>query len=378
MSHVKQITVFTVGDANAVSTWSNVPFFFTKSIEEKGIRVNRVNIEENAIVNLIYKYSVYAVLKLLYRNSRHTYFRSGLNYFLTSRKIKRLIKTYNSSDVFVVLTYSFSVPKTESKKIVLFSDWSYLYLIRNFYKREPYWFEKKATLREENNIRAADIALSLFPGAKNFNTEQYQNKNGYYLGNVINSSFVIEKKELVELKLKSKKLLFVGSKKYLQGALDLMEAFKVLNQNTNLDIELHIVGLNSSDTGITLKNVFQHGYLDKGNKNEHALYYKLISEAKFIINTTKDWGAFSAMTEAMYYYTPVITTPYSEFVNTYGRASSFGFYVEGETNQELLQTIEKLLNSSDSSYQAMMNSAHEKVKDFTWESYTDKLLELIS
>ncbi|WP_317897481.1 glycosyltransferase [Aurantibacillus circumpalustris] len=378
MDSISEITIFTVGDANAISTWSNVPYFFTKSIADKNIHVNKVNIKENALLNFIYRYTVYAFLKIFYKNTTHTYFRSRLNYFLTNIKIRRSIKRYNSSQAFIFLTFSFGIPKTKSKKIVLFGDWSYLYLIRNFHKREPFWFEKRALNCEEKNIRSADFVLSLFPESKKFNTETYKAHHCYYLGNVINSSFSIDKKELVKLKSQSKKLLFIGNKKYLQGALDLIQAFKEFNLSNNSEIELHIIGLNTSDTGITLRNLFQHGYLDKGNKDENTLYYKLISEARFIVNTNKNWGAFSAMTEAMYYYTPVITTPYSEFVATYGKVASFGFYVESESQKELGEAIEKLLKNTQEEYHTMMNAAHDKVKDFTWERYTDKLLELIS
>ena len=41
---MNEITIFTYGDSNKISTWSNVPYFFTTTLEKKGIIVNRINI----------------------------------------------------------------------------------------------------------------------------------------------------------------------------------------------------------------------------------------------------------------------------------------------------------------------------------------------
>ena len=149
MTAIKEITVFSIGDANELSTWSNVPYFFTKNLEFKNIKVNRVNLEENKTLRLIYKYSFFAFLKLFNKNSNHTYFRSGLNYFLTNCKIKKAIKEFNQSEILIFLTYSFCANKYHNKKVVLLGDWCYLYYISTFLKREPMWFEKKALAREK-------------------------------------------------------------------------------------------------------------------------------------------------------------------------------------------------------------------------------------
>jgi glycosyltransferase involved in cell wall biosynthesis len=84
------------------------------------------------------------------------------------------------------------------------------------------------------------------------------------------------------------------------------------------------------------------------------------------------------MTEAMYFYTPVITTPYSEFTETYGAEINFGYYVNENSNQKLVSTIETLLGNTDEQQLILMNNAHEKVKDFSWDNYSNKLLDLIS
>ncbi len=377
MSHLREITVFSIGDASQLKTWSNVPYFFTKSLEEKGFKINRVDIEESAFLNSIYKYTVFAALKLFYKNSDHTFFRSGFNNFLTGQKIKKEIKNRNS-DAFIFLSYSFSSKKYSQKKVILFSDWGYLYFIDTFLKREALWFEKRALKREENNIESADAVISLFPKSYLFNLKHYKNKHQYYLGNVINSNYPLKKEELISSKLKSNKLLFIGNKKYFNGAISLINAFKEVNSEKYKGLELHIIGLTEGETGVNYPNVFYYGYLDKGIEKENELYYKLISEAKAIINTNTDWGAFSAMTEAMFFYTPVITSPYEEFVETYGSEINFGYYVNNNNAAELTTKIEALSNLTETSLVEIMNNAHEKVKDFTWSNYSEKVLELLS
>lgn len=374
MKNIKEITVFSIGDANDLKTWSNVPYFFTKNLEEQNIKVNRINIEENALLNIFYKYSVFILLKIINKNSNHTYFRSRLNYILTNRKIKKAIHTYYQSDALLFLTYSFSVPKQKNKKVILFSDWSYLYYIETFLKRKPIWFEKNALGNEEKHINDADIVLSLFPKSHEFNLKYYTNKHQYYLGNVINSNYTLNKNDIITKKTNSHKLLFIGNNKYIQGAIDLISAFKQLSTKA----ELHIIGLKANEVGVSAQHVFYHGYLDKGIAAENEFYYQLITESKAIINTNPDWGAFSAMTEAMYFFTPVITSPYEEFTKTYGSNIDFGFYVAHNSERELTQKLEIILSDTNETYLKLMNNAHEKVKDFSWKSYTDKALKLIS
>jgi glycosyltransferase involved in cell wall biosynthesis len=377
LAGIKEITVFTLGDANELKAWSNVPYFFTKSLEQKGIRVNRVNIEENPYLFKIYKYSIFAFLKLLKRNSDHNYFRAGLNNFLTNKKIQKAIRTFPNSDAFLFLTYSFSAKTFSRKKTILFSDWSYLYFIKHFLGREPLWFEKNALRREKKNIETADQVMGLFPRSNEFNTKNYDTSHCVYLGNVINSDRWPDKHEVIKLKQKSQSLLFIGNAKYIQGAKDLVTAFKLVHSNYN-EMELHIIGLDENELGLKQENLFCHGYLDKGNPAENELYYKLLSKARMIINTNEAWGAFSAMTEAMFYYTPVITSPYAEFTKTYGKEIDFGYYVNSSSAGQLSTKIEELLLLSEPKMFAFMQNAHEKVKDFTWDNYTMRFLDLLS
>ena len=374
MTAIKEITVFSIGDANELSTWSNVPYFFTKNLEFKNIKVNRVNLEENKTLRLIYKYSFFAFLKLFNKNSNHTYFRSGLNYFLTNCKIKKAIKEFNQSEILIFLTYSFCANKYHNKKVVLLGDWCYLYYISMFLKREPMWFEKKALAREKKHINYADNVINLFPKSQEFNVKHFNSKKQFYLGHVINGNYDLNHEEIISKKLNSRKLLFIGNKKYMVGALNLIKSFEKLNTNA----ELHIIGLTKQDVGIHLPGLFYYGYLNKGIILENELYYKLIIEARVIVNTNPNWGSFSAITEAMYYQTPVITLPYPEFTKTYGTEINFGFYVNEDVTDDLTSKLTDILNDSKDEQINKMKSAHNQVKNFSWSAYTNKVINLIN
>lgn len=374
MADIKEITVFSVGDANSLKTWSNVPYFFTKTLELKGYKVNRVNIEENRTLFSIYKYTAFAFLKLIFRNSNHTYFRSKLNYNLTNKKIAKALEIYPKTDAAVFLTFSFSAPKSFNKKVISFGDWTYAYYIANFLNREPKWFEKNCLEREKQHIEKADLVLGLFPLSSTFIKNNYTNANVHYLGNVINSNRELNKEQVLLAKQKSKKLLFIGNEKYLSGALELIETFKKI-KNNHSELELHFIGLLENQTGIKANDIYYHGYLNKSVVAENELYYKLLSEALVIINSTKDWGGFSSTTEAMYFYTPVITRPYDEFTETYGTQIEFGYYI-GENNT-LSSCVDKMLENSNDKQLKLMNAAHEAVKDFTWSNYIRKMIDLL-
>ena len=55
----KKIIFISHGDSNDASSWSNIPFLFSKTLEEKGYDLVRVNIEPNAFLNEFWKKYIY-------------------------------------------------------------------------------------------------------------------------------------------------------------------------------------------------------------------------------------------------------------------------------------------------------------------------------
>ena len=195
---------------------------------------------------------------------------------------------------------------------------------------------------------------------------------------ISSSSKIIYIDDLLEKKAKSKKLLFIGRKTtYLEAAKKLIEAYKLLKREEDYkDYTLDIVGCATSDFESLPKGVTCYGFLNKSEERDRKIYYDLLLNAKVLINPTPKWGAYSSTIEAMYYYTPVIVSPYETFVNEFGRIIDFGLYNEHYTAEGIAKDIETVFFNND--YKSLCENAHNRVEKYTWSNYVDKVLKLIS
>ena len=366
---LKEITVFTVGDSAKPNTWSNVPYFFTKTLLEKEIRVNRVDIQTNPKIERFWNKTFGRIVRRVCKETSYTYERSGVNHWDICRRIRRALRNYPNSNANLFLTFSFSSARYTSKPTILFCDWTYDYFFRYFANREPDMFEKWCIKREDAGIRSASLILPLFPVVGEYMKERYQHPKIRYQGNVVNSMIKVSKEEVFQLKRNSMELLFVGGDRYLDGAVQLIAAFEILKEDFPR-LTLNIVGMNAQRFEQHPPDVFFHGHLDKGEAEERKIYYDLFRMARIFVNTTPKWGAFSASIEAMYFYTPVIVTPYKEFTETFGKAIPFGTYCDANQAIQIEASIRKVLNAED--YLDKCFAAHDAVKEYTWSNYVDK------
>ncbi|MFC1760264.1 glycosyltransferase, partial [Candidatus Neomarinimicrobiota bacterium] len=324
---MKEVTVFSNGDSSKISTWSNIPYFFTETLLSKGIKVNRVDLSPAYFIKVIFHVTLYRVLRIINKNSTYNYFRSFIHFTNVKYRIKKAIKQYPNSDANIFLTFSFSSVGLTKKPSIQFCDWTYDYYFKYFLDRKPDFFEKRCIKRENSQIEGSVLVFPLFPSVAEYMKKRYKNANIHYLGNVINSLYVVSEIDILKHKENSNNILFVGSKKYIEGAKSLINAFEKLKQKLS-QLTLHIIGMDAGDFESLPKDVYCYGYLDKGKNDDRELYYKLFREAKLFVNTTPKWGAFSASIEAMYFYIPVIISPYNDFVETFGNDIDFGYYCE--------------------------------------------------
>lgn len=218
------------------------------------------------------------------------------------------------------------------------------------------------------------MVFSLFPNVTRYMKDRYGNDRVFYLGNVVNSVYEVATDKNYQPKDKSNKLLFIGSKKYIEGLNVLIEAFRNLKRQYP-QLTLHVVGIDKNDLENLSEDIFCYGYLDKEVDSERNLYYQLIQDATVFINTTPKWGAFSASIEAMYFYTPIIITPYEAFVETFGENIKFGYYCKENSPTWIENKIINILNNP--SYSELCVQAHLAVKEFTWDVYVDKFIAKI-
>lgn len=374
MKKLKEVTLFSHGDANLLSTWSNVPYLFSTTLRAKGIIVNTVDLNPWKPAEKIYDYSFWRVMNKIKKGFFTTYLHSYLNHIHANYKIRKAVKKYKNSEIFLFLTFSNSVFGISDKPSILFCDWNIEYYFHHFLQRTPGFFESFSLKRQDKIIESADLVISLFPRVAAHMKNYYHNPNIYYLGNVVNAVKVPDIDELIRKKVVSKNIVFIGNRKYFHGAKILIEAFLMLRENIP-DVKLDIIGMNADLFHKNIEGVTFHGYLDKSNDEERAEYYSILENAKVIVNTTPKWGAFSSMIEAMYFCTPVITTPYSEFIETFGNDITFGQYSDNNSPTSLQILLIDIFN--DIGYVKKCIEAHDAVKDFTWDKYIDRILGVI-
>ncbi len=377
MDKIRKINVFVPGDSSLLNTWSNIPYLLTMTLEKQGYIVTRINIEPNHFFQKFWNNVLFRVISKFFRNTIYWYDRTLICYIETFIRIWFQNRKYNDADLNLFVSYSFYNPFS-SKPNVLLSDWDYETMIKEKRLRNPYFFEKWSIKRQKKIIQRADLVISLFSSAAEDMRVRYNKSNIVCLGkNVINVFFdrEINENEILERKQISNKLLFIGSIKYFEGAKLLIDSYSRLKPLYPL-LELVIIGIGKEYFPALPEGVTCYGYLDKGNKKENERYYDELINARVIINATPVWAGYSSTIEGMYFYTPVIVSPYSDFVNEFGKELDFGFYCQEFDVNSLKETIELLFQRND--YQQLCVNAREKVKEYTWENYVTKLMTEIN
>lgn len=408
---MREILFFTNGNANNANVWSNVPYCFSHALENKGITVQRIDYSMNPTFVKFYDLVLRRGLEAFtLRKLRFPYLRTTRIFKnFAERKIRKTIQQNPKADLCLFMGYGF-YNKWNKIPSLLFSDWTTEMDIQK--KRKPNFLEQRMIRQEGQAINNAEYVVSLFPVCCEEMKKKYPQANIHFLGgNVINdvsgyrlkennpyppclgrenkiteeqetlnncpSSNEIFVEDILQTKAKSKRLLFIGRKTtYLEAAKKLIEAFELLKQEaTYKDFELDIVGCAATDFTNLPDGVTCYGFLNKSDEQERKSYYDLLLKAKVLVNANPKWGAFSSTVEAMYYYTPVIVSPYQDFVKNFGEKIDFGVYNQDFTAENLANDIKNVINSDN--YTEKCNFAHEKVKSYTWENYVNLVFELL-
>lgn len=377
----QEITVFTEGDSLSMLAWSNVPYFLTKTLEEKGYLVHRVDVSGFRILRGFYN-KVLRPLIQIFINKETTFFydRSLLFSIEVKLRMRLAVKKYYKSSYFISTSFSFAPISYTKKPCILFCDWTYAYYFTHFLKRKPDCLELKEIFRQNKLIESADILFVLFPNVSKHMCKTYQNSNIYYIGNIINQDVTSSETVISDSnKQSSHNILFVGVEKYKEGALSLIAAAKLL-QLKFPKITVDIIGINAKDLeelGNLPLFVHCHGYLNKNNPKQKDLYDFLLENASVYVNTTPIWAGFSSSLEVLFHKIPIIITPYESFIDTFGASINFGYYCQENSPNTIANYIETVFNLPLSAYDALCQNAHAAVKDFTWDNYVGKMLEVI-
>lgn len=365
------------GDSTNASTWSNVPYLMTKTFEEKGVTVRRINIQPSHFLDKLWnRLMTRGVLRLKYPGNIYTFNRSRLFKYLTDRKIKKAATRYPDADYFVFSCFDFYNRWSDTPSI-LFGDWSFRTLIEDRLGRRPFSIEERFCRQQQKAINESSCSISLFLKCTESMKQACPNADIRHLGqNVINNMYdgPLDAEEIIYTKEEEKKILFIGRKSYIEGARLTISAFEHLHKQYPA-LTLDIIGLKDSDFSHIPQGVRCHGFLHKENVAERNTYYDLLKKATVIVNPTEKWAGFSSLVEAMYFYTPVVTSPFDDFVEEFGSHISFGHYNKEFDYRVLSHSISKIL--SDNNYRQYCIDAHSAVSSYTWNNYVDKMLAIM-
>lgn len=366
------IAVFTCGDSNDISTWSNVPYLFTKTLEEHGYQIIRVDISPNKFLNRIFNTPSFIIFKRLLKfKACPEFHRTWLHRYITYRKIKNVTKHHPEIQFNLFLSYAF-YNKYSKKPNILWCDWTDRITIERL-GRTPNVYERKSIHHEDSVMKNANKVYTMFPKCKEHMEELYGREIIHINRNVVNTVYdgPFNINDNINTRYNSNIILFVGNLHYYSAAKELIKAYKML-KTTNPKLELHIIGMTSEHLGVTDNNIHCYGYLRKNIKKDRDLYYSLMHSCKVFVNPAQKWGGYSSSIEAMYYGCPIIVAPYDDFVCEFGKNINFGGYTNGN---DLNTTIANILYANDEEYSALCRNAYDRVNGYTWNNYVDAFLK---
>ena len=366
---MRKIFLCTTVTSKLQKSWSNIPFFLEKGLLDAGYNVKNIVLVQCWPISFFYN----NFLRIIYRTLKFqtTYFYSRTKFNFIWMKLFGLYLFLISTPNDIILQQGFSYPVGSKKnKLILFGDWPYSYYFAKFSDRMPSKLEKESIKREDTVIESSHAIVTLFPDVYDYMRSRYQNKNIFYFGNVVNVDFKTDQ-DILETKINSKKILFIGREHYLPGALELVDAVKKMNRNGEI-CNLDIVGIPPKMIGEEYPWLTVHGYLDKDVHVDKEMYYKLLNDARVYVNTTEGWNAFQATLEAMYFYCPIVVRLNENLIKTFPNLNEFSYVTNRKVS--LQDCLYQCLEDSEAYYRKAILSGNT-AKLHTWENFIGKLSE---
>lgn len=373
---INKILFFCEGDSSCASVWSNVAYLLSANLENRGIVIVRIDISAPIKWKYFYKNTIYRITHKFYPGNACFFTRSWFYYIYVRRIIRRVVRVHYDADYCFFMGYGFCNSFNKIPSLLL-GDWTFEIQINDIYKRTILGNEKRHCRQEEKAINHARIVISLFPRCAEKMKSRYKDANIFYLGkNVVNSLYKgdINADAMLSRKMTSDSILFIGSSHYRDAARMMLSVYMKM-KFYNSQLKLNIIGFDSEEFGEIPEGVKCYGYLHKEISDECQKYYELLINAKVLVNPTPNWGGYSSIIEGMFFYTPIIVSPFSDFVQEFGPHITFGKYNSDYNVECICSNLISIFDSPD--YRNMCISAHEHVKDYTWSNYVDKLISLL-
>jgi glycosyltransferase involved in cell wall biosynthesis len=363
----------TTAPSKSYKSWSNIPYLLHKNLEKRGYVVKNYVMREAEPFKTVFNIPIRMLLKFFKLRTTYFYVRTPVHFFFTylySQFIRRLSA---KQDVMIVQGFSYPLHNGKNRQIIL-GDWPSEYLFEKFLRRQPSGFERRSIDRENAVIEAADAVITLFPNVREYMLRKYKNKNIYCFGNVVNvDDDVAVPTDILQRKINSNRLLFVGQPFYLPGALELIDVARSLREK-GMDCEVDIIGIDSDLIGVDYAWVKVHGYLDKEKPEDKRKYYELMANARLFVNTTPGWSGFQALLEAMYFHNPIVVRPNEILSSYFPNLKDLADILE-EDGASLAALLLRSF-TEEARYLSMSKVSRQSVEASSWSNFTDGVIRL--
>jgi len=308
-----EINLFTFGDSADISTWSNLPYFFSKALLARGVRLNRIDLypTEDQVFR-VYRAFIGRCARIASRlgiNLNVEPYRDPVLIVLINRKIKREIRKHPRADTNVFLTFSFSSYRWSRTPAVHYCDETYAHFIKDT-GRLTNWKDRYLIAREDNILANASWIFTTGQECAEFIRWRHPSKRVQKLPSGINLDDITTDgaDKILAEKRRNKSILFIGMGKWKRGIDLLIEAFTHFNRKNGEAYTLHIVGLPPEAAKEAGPNIRGYGYLNKHDPRQFATYLHLLKTARLFVMPMREGPLPGVIKEAGLMFTPVIIT----------------------------------------------------------------------
>jgi glycosyltransferase involved in cell wall biosynthesis len=377
LSKYNRVIFISDGDAKSPELWSGLPCQISQELVNAGIEVVHKNICLPGYCKYIWRLCCGFFIKIFFFRTTYSFSRSATYSFIQNNRIRWLLRNEKIAYRFVFVCTSTITLKGCTVPIILLTDWTYDYYLTKLVGKKPDFFEAAAIKREYKAISASTLLLTIFPRSANRINKKLGYKRAAFLGHGVNlyKMPIDVRGYQVNYDTAKTTLLFVGRLKYRDG---LQKLLNHIPASFWADINFEIIGLEKKhiklNPSIPPEAVKFWGYLSKENSVERSIYYCALQRADVICSLSWPWGPFSAMLEAMYFQTAVITRPYTEFVEIFGDSIDFGWYLTQDSKEEFEMILLEIAKNPEKLSRAQ-NRAHEIASKMTWKQVACNLLK---
>lgn len=373
-----EVNLFTIGDASSISTWSNLPYFFSKSLSNNGVKVNKINL----IPSEYFSYKLYVFLLgkvnrmknvLLNKEDKYTFTRDKLTCYFVNKKLKKELSKYSQSSFNIFLTYSFSSFRHCPIPVIHYCDDTYEHFLETRGKKpsekDAYFIET-----EKENLQNSYFIFNTDKECSDFLRDRYKLDRVSQLRGGLNlePQKIHKEVEFLRTKSKAKNILFIGSNAYWRGVDIAIKAFKVFNRKHFNSFKLYIVGISRDQLDDLDENVHCYKYLNKQDRREADIYFNLLRSAKMIIAPMRSGPFPAAVVEAAHMYTPAVIRqmPGDDFV-----VDGYNGILLDELNpEEWARKMENLVQN-EHLWGRLARNAHQASNKYSWDKTVNKLID---